>query len=121
MLHQLQNVVTALAQRRNRDRDHLQSEKEILAEGSFTHRALEIMIRGGNDAHVRANDTVTADALDLLRLDCAQQLRLGVGTKIADLVQEQSPVLCQLEARGQRAVSGAARAPMRRRAKRPRV
>src|SRR5204863_3355949 len=98
MLDQLENVIAPLAQRRDRQRNNLQSEVEIFAERSFPHGALEIVVRGGDNAYVGANDAVTADALDFFRLDRAQQLRLCVGAEIADFVKKQRSMMRQLEA-----------------------
>src|SRR6185437_10673392 len=93
MLHQLVDVVAALAQRRDRERNHLQSEVEVLAKGPTANGLLQIVIGRGDDADICANDPVSADALDLLRLDRAQQLRLRVGAEVAHFVEKQSSVM----------------------------
>src|SRR5262249_45611388 len=48
----------------------------------------EASMGGGNDADVRGDVAVAADALDLLALEGAEQLRLQVDAQLADLVEE---------------------------------
>src|SRR5439155_11755298 len=97
MLDQLENVVASLAQRWDRKRNHLQSEVQILAKRSGAHCPLKVVIRRRYDPHIGANDFVTADSLDLFCFDRAQQLGLSIGAEIPDFIEEQSPVMCQLE------------------------
>ena len=70
------------------DRNHVQPEEQVLAERAVGDRAREILVRRRDDAHVDADRLAAADALDLLRLDRAQQLRLRLGAQVADLVEE---------------------------------
>src|SRR5450759_1927893 len=97
MLDQLENVVAALPEWRDLQRDHLQPEVEILAKGSRPHRTLEIVVRRRNNAHISANDSVPAHALDFLRLDRAQQLCLRVGAEVPHFIEEQGSAMRQLE------------------------
>src|SRR5512132_1793007 len=97
VLYQLEDVVSALSQRRNREGNNLQSEVQIFAECTCPHRALEIVIGRRNDAHVGANHLVAAEPLDLLRLDGAQQLGLGVRTEISNFIEKESSAMRQLE------------------------
>ena len=88
MLDQLEDVVASLAQWRNRERNYLQPEVQILAKRSGAHRTLKVVVRRRNDPHVGANDFVPADSLDLLCFDRAEQLGLRIGPKIADFIKE---------------------------------
>ncbi len=97
MLDQLEDIVAALAQRRDRQRNHLEPEVQVLSKRSSSHRALKVVIRRREDSHVGANNFVAPDSLNLLGFDRAQQLGLRIGTKITNFVQKQSAVMCELE------------------------
>src|SRR6185295_8822782 len=64
----------------------------------FAHRPLQIVVGRRDDPDIRANYPIATDSLNLLCLDCSQQLRLGVGAKVADFVEKQRPAMRQLEA-----------------------
>ncbi len=72
MLHQLVDVVAALPQWRDRQRNDLQPEVEVLAKCAAPHGLLEIVICRRDDSDIGPNDPVPTDALDFLRLDRAQ-------------------------------------------------
>src|SRR2546423_3588521 len=97
MLDQLEDVVAALPQRRDRQRNYLQSEIQVLAKRSRAYGTQEIVIGRRDDAHVGANDFVASDPLNLLCLDRAQQLCLCVGTEIAHFIEKERSVMRQLE------------------------
>src|SRR5882672_3167194 len=59
---------------------------------------LEIAVRGGDNAHVRAARLHAAHALEGSLLEHAQQLHLHVEGHVADLVEEQRAARCELEA-----------------------
>ena len=59
---------------------------------------LEVAVRRGDDPHVDPDRLRAADALELLLLEHAQELRLQVERQVADLVQEERAAVGQLEA-----------------------
>ena len=91
------DVLDALAQRRQRDRDHAQAEVEVLAEPAFLHRLVEVDVGGGDQAEVGLDRAGAADALDLALLNRAQQLGLQVEPQVADLVEEERAAGGELE------------------------
>ena len=97
VLGQERDVLGALAQRRQGDGDHVQAVVEVLAEGALLHQAVEVGVGGGDDPHVGAHDLDAAQPHELLLLDHPQQLRLGVGRDVADLVEEDRAVGGDLE------------------------
>src|SRR6266536_6386180 len=70
------DVLAAVAQRRELDRNHVQAIEEILAEDTFLHRALEVTVGGGDEPHVYLDVPGIADASNLAELDRPKQLHL---------------------------------------------
>src|SRR4029079_19256554 len=93
-------VVAALAQRRHRDRHHLQAEVEVLAEAALANGAVEALIGRRDDARVRLDHLGAADAAELTLLEHAQELHLELDRHVADLVQEEGAAGGGLEAAG---------------------
>src|SRR5687768_3743089 len=98
MPDELRDVIGPLTERRDVHRDDVEAKEEILAEAAVGDRALEIVIGRGEDAHVHRNGLASTDALDLLRLDRAQQLRLRLRAKVTNLIEEQRSLMGELEA-----------------------
>ena len=98
VVHELRDVLAALAQRRELDVDDREAEVEVLAEGALVDHLAQVAVGGGEHAHVDLDDLVAADALDLAVLEHAQQLGLQVEVELADLVEEDGAALGLLEA-----------------------
>ena len=88
------DLLAPIAKRRQFDRDHTQPVVEVLAEFPFCDQLLQIRIRRGDDTHVHGEGGRLAERVDLAGFEEAQQLGLQVETELADLVEEQRPVLC---------------------------
>ena len=71
MAHQFRNILRPLAQRRYRDRKHVQAVEQVLAEAAVLHVGDEIAVGGGDDAHVDLHRLARADRLNLVLLDRA--------------------------------------------------
>ena len=67
----------ALAQRRQRDLDHVDAVVEILSEAAVLHPLKQVLVRGGHETDVHFDLFVPADGLDRALLDRAQELHLG--------------------------------------------
>ena len=85
---------SGMSSRRSRERrdhqlDDLQAVVEVLAEAAGLHRRLEVLVRRGEEPHVDLDRLVAADALELLLLERAQQLRLRLERHVAELVEEE--------------------------------
>jgi hypothetical protein len=83
------NVLAPLDERGNGERDHAQPVVQILAEAPGAHRGLQVLVGGGEHAHVDPDRLVAADALDLPLLERAQQLRLRLERHVATFVEKQ--------------------------------
>ena len=91
--------VTSAARSRSggTERNHVQAEEQIRPEPSAADLFGEIAIGCGDDAHVHANRLAAADRLELLFLEHAQELDLGLERQLADLVEEQRSAVGDLE------------------------
>ncbi len=85
------------AQRRQRNRQDVQTVEEIFAEASRPHLLLEVPVGGGNDADIDPQIRRAADALERLLLEEPEHLRLQSGCHLADLVQKDRPAVGRLE------------------------
>ena len=88
MIDEQRNVLWPLAQRRDRDRKHVQAIEQIEAERSVRERLLEILVRRCDDAGIDTGGLRAAQPLDLLLLNCAQQLGLQFDRQFPDLVEK---------------------------------
>ena len=100
MAGQERDVSPPFPQRRQPDGEAVQPVVKVLAEASFLHLRLHVLVRGGDDADVGADRARAADAEDLPGLDGAEQLHLHGGGDLADLVQEQHALVRDLEQAG---------------------
>src|SRR6266568_2330962 len=94
------DLADALAQRRDDQRDAVQPEVEIAAEGAAGDLGLEVAVGGRDEAHVDGARPEPADAQHLPGLDDAQELGLGGGRQLAELVEEDGAALRGLEQPG---------------------
>jgi hypothetical protein len=78
--------------------DDVEAVEQVLAERALAHALFQVLVRGGNDAHVALQRLVAADAVELPVGQHAQQPRLQVEGHVADLVQEQRAAVGLFEA-----------------------
>src|SRR5579872_4320108 len=81
-------VLAALAQRRNSDREFGETVIEVGTELRGRNTGLELFIGGGEQTHVQRRRLNAAERAQLAFLDHAQQLDLGRGRKVADLIKK---------------------------------
>ncbi|CCJ84281.1 hypothetical protein BN133_658 [Cronobacter dublinensis 582] len=96
-LHQQRNVFRALAQRRQMDREHVQTVIEIASELAVRHHLAQIAVSGGDKPHVGLDDFIAAEPLKLLLLQHAQQLRLEIQRHVAHFIQKQAALVGKLK------------------------
>ena len=76
MLDQRGDVVAALAQRRDVERNDVQAVEQVLAERALLDHRLERAVRRRDHAHVHGDVRVAAEAAERVVLQHAQQLHL---------------------------------------------
>ncbi len=83
------HVIEPLAQRGQADREGVQTEIEILTEAPLLNHRAQIAVRGGNQAHVRLEELIGADAPEGTGLQQPQQLHLHPERNVAEFVEEE--------------------------------
>ena len=96
-LEQQRNLVPALAQRRQRHVNDAEPIEQVLAEFPLLAQLAQVPVGRGDDARVDGDRLVRTDALDLVRLQHAQQLHLARQRQLADLVEEDGAAVRALE------------------------
>src|SRR5206468_2714347 len=92
------DVLVTLAERWHTDRDDIEPVVEVLAEAPLSHHLGQVLVRGGDDAHVDLDGVRAAEALELALLEHAQDLGLGHQREVGNLVEEKRAPVGQLEA-----------------------
>ena len=83
------DVAVAFAQGRHGEADDVQAVVEVFAEFVFGDAAGEVVVGGGDDAHVHRFFAVAADGAHGALLDGAQQFDLHGQRQVGDFVKEQ--------------------------------
>ncbi len=99
-----QDVVAAGGQRRKRDLDHPQAVIKVLAKGAVSAEGLEVTMGGRQHPYFDAHRLATAQRLHHPVLQHPQQLGLGGGRHVADLVEEEGAAVGFTETAGAIAV-----------------
>ena len=81
-------------------RHDVEAEEQILAEQALLDQQAQILVGGGDDAHVALDRRAAADRGVFALLQHAQQPRLRLHRHVADLVEEQRAAFGLLEAAG---------------------
>jgi hypothetical protein len=90
-------VFAAFTQRRNVNAHNVEAVEQILAEGAFGDFSFEVFVRGGEDADIRLERLIAADAGILAFLKHAQQLALHSERHVADFIKEERAAVALLE------------------------
>ena len=86
IVHQVRNVVAAVAQGRQRDGDHVDAVKKISAKAATRDFLMQQAIGGADDARVHAPFLLVADAREMTILQDVQQLCLQAGIDLRNFV-----------------------------------
>ena len=97
MIDEQRDVFQPLAQRGHLDRHHVEPVEEVLAKAAGGDGLGENHVGGGDHAAIGLDRVGSADALESAVLEHAQQLGLHSQGHLADLVEEQSASLRQVE------------------------
>ena len=97
MLDEAGDVLLALAQRRHEDADDVQTIVEVLAEVAAGDLVFEHAIGRHHHPGIRPQRALAADAVVLLVLQDLEQLGLERRVHLADLVEEDGPLVGELE------------------------
>ena len=95
-----QDVLRALAQRRQRQRDDVQAVEQVLAETARPHFGFEVAVGRGDQSNVGLPLARLAQPFVGAVVEEPQQTRLRVGRQLADLIEEQRAALGFLDLAG---------------------
>src|SRR5262252_4245955 len=99
-LDQEWNVLGSLAQRWQRNGQHVDAVVEVLAERLVPHRLRRIAVGRRDDPHVDLDLRLAADPADHAILQDAEILHLERGAHLRDLIEEDGAAVGQLEEAG---------------------
>ena len=77
--------------------DHIQAIVQRPSERSLVHRFGQIFVRRGNDPNIHSDVPQSTQAPEGLAFEHSQQLGLNSIRQLADFVQENGPLIGQLE------------------------
>src|SRR5207237_5849749 len=97
VLDQAGDVFLALAHGAHDDADHVEPVLKILAEVTPGDLVLEHAVRRDHDARIGAQRPLAADAVVLLVLENLEELGLQRGVHLAELAEEDGPLVGELE------------------------
>ena len=105
------HIVAPLPQRGELQVQHVQAVVQVLPEAALHGLLQQVLVGGGDDAHVHRDHPAAAHPADLLLLQDPQQLHLGLPGDLADLVQKQGAAVGQFEHALPAAPGGAGEGP----------
>src|SRR5262249_40902769 len=88
MVGQEWNVLLALAQRWNVERNHVEAVVKVFAEGALFQRRPQGLIGSRNYAHIRVPRDIASQPLELALLEDAQQFYLNRPGNVPDFIEE---------------------------------
>ena len=97
LLDQRGDVLLAVAQRRNEEGDDVEPVEEVFAEVAAGDLLFEVLVGGGDDAHIDVDGMGGADREEALFVEGAEDLGLGLEAHVANLVEEERPTVGAFE------------------------
>src|SRR5262249_6733403 len=95
--HEVRDVLAAVTQGRHPQMDDGEPIEEVLPKRAFRDHLFESARGRGDDPYVDRERPRTAQSEDHLLLDRAEQLHLRGGIALADLIEEQRPLIGRFE------------------------
>ena len=92
------DVFAAVRQARDVDADDVQAVEQVFAELARLHQGFEVLVGGGDDAHVDLDRCVPADTVELAVGQHTQQAGLRIGRHVTDFIQKQGAAVGLLKA-----------------------
>ena len=94
---QRRNIARPPSQGWNVDLDNLQTVVEILSELSFSNQHRKILVGCAENPNIHRNGLSSSQPLDQPVFQNPQNIGLGFGRHVSNLIQKESPVPCLLE------------------------
>ena len=97
MLRQSRDVFPAVPQRGELQSEGVEPVVQILAEAALGHQICQVLVGGGNHAHIYRNSVVRAQACDTAFLQHTKQPCLQRQRHVANFVEKQGARVGRLE------------------------
>src|SRR5271157_297639 len=97
MVYQQRNVLSSLPKRRDLNRKHVQSIKQVFAKLAFANHRGKIPVGRGDDSHIDMDRFGAPQTFELLLLNGTQQLWLQFQADVADFIEKKRTMIGQLE------------------------
>ncbi len=97
LARQQRDVLLALAQRRHKKRNHIEPVEEVFAEVALGDLFFEILVGGGDEAHIDAQGLRAADGRKQLVVERAENLGLRLQAHVAHFVEEERSAVGALQ------------------------
>ena len=97
MASEIGDIGSAIAEWRQVNMEHVQPIKQVFAELAIGDHLAEVAMCGTDDADIHHERVAVAEALDLARLEEAEQLHLDVLVEFAEFVEEHGAAIGDLE------------------------
>ena len=104
MTRQSGNIFGTLAQWRNPQLELAQAVEKIFAETAFFHRQFQILIGGGDHAHVDGNFPMSTQTVIRSAVQNAQQFHLDLRLQFANFVEKNRALVGQFKQTGLRGI-----------------
>src|SRR6056297_146078 len=91
------DIVVALTQRRDLNRNNRQAVVQVFAESAVLNHPLQIAVSSCQNSTVGSNGGAAADSFEGFFLQRMQYTRLGCKTHIADFVEKKRAAMCHFE------------------------
>src|SRR5208282_322490 len=91
------DVLFSFPERRNFNRKHMQTVKQIATERPSADSGLQVTVRGCDHPNVSTDSTSAADTLKFVLLQDTHEGNLSLGWKFSDLIKEDRSSACQFE------------------------
>ena len=98
ILRQEGNILRSFTERRELNREHAEPVVEVFAERFLVDSLFQVAVRGGDDPDVDLPWGIAADSVELVFLQDAEELGLGLQRQLTDLVEKQCTAVRELEA-----------------------
>lgn len=96
-LYEQWNVISSISQRRQVDARHTDAVEQISAKGAANDVFIEIVMRGGEDAHIHFPWAGLSQTRDFFFLKHPEQTGLDGGRDVSDFIQEQGAAVSRFE------------------------
>ena len=98
MPHQQRDILAPIAQGRQVDANDVKAVEEVLAKTALSDEGFQILVGGGDDAHIHLDRGEATDTIELAVGQDPQQAGLEFRRHVADLIEEEGAAIGLLEA-----------------------